>query len=281
MSVQTYQTAKARLRERLGLRFEGYVHPSRELILALRGARLRHGTRPRDAMAHWLEGRQPEGMRRLPVPNVDMRSDWLFRRLDAELREHEAEHPGAKETAASGPGHQEDGPGRDTWKARLLRLHLEAAMDEIALQMIDPDWDFGPRLVDIRWPNRIDFDFTADRNGEFFAAAFACRSNLSYQIVFDDPLVANWLPPRDSSPADANPAGGPSRRQHGAQGTLPDADSLGSRRARWRSMAFDGVECPPVAASVHGWHQSLPRICGEPGKGLQQGSFPRTRGCRA
>lgn len=181
---------RERLRAQLAIPFDGYDNPAKPVILGLRGAYLRHGIRPEGAMAAWLEWKQPPGMQRLPVPKVDRQSAWLFRRLVAE-----------RDALPDVPAPQVMSPETlDAFHTRWLRLSLTAALNEIPLQMVDPLWGFGPKFVDIRWPNHIDLEFTQNVGAaEFFSAAFAARSNFSYLIAMGDddrvPASLKWAVP--------------------------------------------------------------------------------------
>ena len=188
--IRTPLTARDRLRAQLAIPFGGYDNPAKPVILGLRHAYLRHGIRPEAAMTAWLDGQQPPGMRRLPVPEVDRRSAWLFRRLVAERNAL----PDVPLPSVNSPASNE------VFRSRWLRNSLTAALNEIPLQMVDPLWSHGPKFVDIRWPNCIDLEFTQNIGAaEFFSAAFAARSNFSYLIAMADddriPASLKWAAP--------------------------------------------------------------------------------------
>lgn len=183
MPEQAYQTKRDLLRAELAVPFSGYHNPAKDLILGLRRTYLKHGVAPEDAMRAWLDGKQPPGMKRLPVPEVDDRSRALFHRLVAE---RDLVRAGI---AAGGPSVV----GDENWRPRALESRLTEALHLVAIQMVDPWWAYGPNLVDIPWPNQIDADFMANGpNGHFYAATWAARSNMSYLVIF---AFDEYIPP--------------------------------------------------------------------------------------
>jgi hypothetical protein len=113
----------------------------------------RHGWR----MFNWIKGQQPEGMKKIPVPNIDQKYKAYFNRL---LEEYKNAEPNS-----------------------LAHRYLAVLLNLISIEAIDPRWH-GPKFVDMQLPNLIDDDFFKDRNSYVRVLIFDSNAQDSVRIIY-------------------------------------------------------------------------------------------------